>query len=107
MEQRRYAVARRNHFDQAQLARHHEDFEKFQRLHASQPGYAGNLTVELGGGELLTVTLWDSDSDARAAREILSPAVERLLNPLMTRPSELVGVGNIAVTDLMLARQPH
>ena len=95
-----YAVARRNHFDPAALARDSERFDEFQRVHAGQPGYAGNLLVDLGDGELFTVTLWDTEEHARAAFSALGPVVQRMLEPLMNAPSELVATGHVLSTDL-------
>jgi hypothetical protein len=35
-----------------------------------------------------------------AARSALEPVVERLLNPMMTSPSKLLGTGCVVVNDL-------
>jgi hypothetical protein len=57
----------------------------------------------LGGGHRLIVTLWESESTAYAAREALEPDIQRLLVPLMTKPSHLVGTGHVMVNDVSRA----
>ena len=66
-------------------------------------GYRGNIVVDLGGGHMLVATLWDSESAAHAAREALEPDIQRLLVPLMTKPSHLVGAGQVMVNDVSRA----
>ena len=52
---------------------------------------------------MLIVTLWESESTAHAAGEALEPDIQRLLVPLMTKPSHLVGAGHIVVNDVSRA----
>jgi hypothetical protein len=47
--------------------------------------------------------LWETEQDAKAGQAVLVPHVQRLLEPLMTGPSQLIGAGEVAATDL--ARQ--
>jgi hypothetical protein len=46
------------------------------------------------------VNLWNREEDARAALPVMVPVVERLLEPMMTQPSELIGAGPVVLTDL-------
>ena len=41
-----------------------KEMKEFQSIHAAQPGYRGNIVVHLGGGHMLIVTLWESESTA-------------------------------------------
>lgn len=90
-----YAVLRRNTFDPDRLAASTAALEEFDRLHAGQPGFAGAVVVDLDQGRRFALNLWDSPERARAAVEVLSPVVGRLLVPLMTAPSELIGAGPV------------
>jgi hypothetical protein len=96
-----YAVVRQNNYDPKRLARAGDELAEFQELHAAQLGYAGNLTIEMQPGQWLTATLWDTEAHAAAARETLGEHVQRLLSPLMTGPSELLGMGVVVASDLV------
>ena len=96
-----HAIVRINSFDERRLAGAGETLEAFQRLHARQPGYSGSLTVDLGNGRRLVVNLWESEEDAAAGIAALGPEVQRVLAPLMTLPSQLIGVGNVTDIDLV------
>jgi hypothetical protein len=80
-------------------------FREFQAAHAQRRGYRGTLVTDVGGGRYLTVTLWETADDMAAAREALGPVVQRLLEPLMTAPSQLFGTGPVVVND-MVAEPP-
>ena len=95
-----YSVVRENFYDSGKLSRADKEVKEFQSIHAAQPGYRGNIVVDLGGGHMLIVTLWESESTAHAAREALEPDIQRLLVPLMTKPSHLVGAGHVVVNDV-------
>ncbi len=95
-----YSVIRENFYDPQKLSAGSKQMQEFHNLHASQPGYEGNIVVDLGGGHILVVTLWQSESQAHAARERLEPHIQRLLVPLMTKTSHLIGAGNVVVNDL-------
>ena len=77
-----------------------EAFQKFQAVHADQPGYRGSMVVALGEGRHVTVTLWAQEADMRAAREAIGPTVGRLLNPIMTVEARLIGTGRVVFDDL-------
>lgn len=94
------AVVRRAHYEPAALAASAETMAEFERVHAAQPGFAGNIVVDLGDGERLLVTLWEDEGAATAARTTLGPRVQELLGPLENMPSELVGAGPVVRSDL-------
>ena len=95
-----YAVVRRNAFDPDRLAAASAALREFDELHAAQPGFQGTILIEEGDGRRLVVNLWRSEQDARAALAVLVPEVGRLLEPLMSEPSELIGVGTVLAADL-------
>jgi hypothetical protein len=95
-----YAIVRESTYDANALERGKDRLDEFQALHAAQPGYAGTVVVELSAGRWLTVNLWNREEDARAALPAMVPAVERLLEPMMTGPSEVIGAGPVVLTDL-------
>ncbi|MEA2485689.1 MAG: hypothetical protein QOD46_800 [Actinomycetota bacterium] len=99
-----YAIVRLNTFDEQKLAAAADDVAAFDRLHSSQPGYVGNLVVDLDPGRRLVVNLWDSEQDAVSALSILGPEVDRILTPLMNAPPQLIGTGPVSSTDLIRAR---
>ena len=98
-----YSVVRENFYDSGKLSRADKEMKEFHSIHAAQPGYCGNIVVDLEGGHILIVTLWESESTAHAAREALEPDIERLLVPLMTKPSHLAGAGQVMVNDVSRA----
>jgi hypothetical protein len=87
-----YSVVRENFYDSGKLSRADKEMREFQSIHAAQPDYRGNIVVDLGGGHRLIVTLWESESD-----------IQRLLVPLMTKPSHLVGTRHVVVNDVSRA----
>lgn len=95
-----YAVFRETHYAPDQTITESQEFRSFQEAHAGRRGYRGTLVAEVGGGRLLTVTLWETADDMNAARRALGPVVQELLNPLMTAPSALLGTGRVVVNDL-------
>ena len=80
------------------------EFQEFQQAHARRPGYCGTVVADAGNGRFLTLTLWDTAEAMHSAREALGPVVERLLEPLMTSPSVLLGTGQVVVNDLVPGR---
>lgn len=103
--ERMQAVVRQGSYDPDALAASGELMEEFERVHAAQPGYAGNVVVDLGDGERILVTLWDSEQHAAEARPVLGPVVQTLLGPLERAPSQLLGAGPVIRSDLELAEQ--
>ncbi len=96
-----YAVVRELRYDAAKLSGAAGQLDEFQRLHASQPGYIGSLSVEAGQGRRVVVNLWQSEAQAFAGREALEPAVRRLVEPLLAAPAELLGAGPVVDNDLV------
>ncbi len=99
-----YAVVRVNSFDSDKLAASAGSLEQFEKAHSAQPGYVGTVVVDLQASRRLVVNLWESQQHSTAALSVLGPDVGRLLNPLMSNPSDLVGVGTVIYTDLIPSR---
>jgi hypothetical protein len=55
----------------------------------------------LQAGRRLVINLWESEDHSAAALSVVGPEVSRLLEPLMSHPSELVGAGTVISTDLV------
>ena len=100
-----YAVVRLNSFDPAKLT-DSTSLEQFDRIHRAQPGYVGTVVVDLQAGRRLALNLWESEEHSAAALSVVGPEVGRLLEPLMSQPSELVGAGTVLSTDLVRAPNP-
>lgn len=98
-----YAVLRQSNYDLTRLRGARDELAEFQQLHAAQLGYSGNLGIQMQPGQWFTVTLWDTEEHAAAARATLGEHVQRLLVPLMTGPSELLGMGEVIASDLAKA----
>jgi hypothetical protein len=75
-------------------------FAEFQAAHAARQGYRGTIVTRIGDGRYVTLTLWATAADMDGARDALDPVVQRLLNPLMTAPTQLYGTGQVVATDL-------
>ncbi len=95
-----YAVVRELYFDELKLAKSEAQLNEFQQMHKDQPGYIGNITVELAPGHQIVINLWQSESQSNAGREALIPIVQRLQEPMMVAPSRLLGAGPIIYTDI-------
>lgn len=95
-----YAVYRETFYDPEKPIYESEEFQEFQRLHAEQKGYKGTIVTDVGEGRFLTVTLWETAADMDNARQALGPTVQRLIDPLMRSPSNLLGTGQVVVNDI-------
>jgi polynucleotide 5'-kinase involved in rRNA processing len=95
-----YAVVRETLYDADRLTHASSELDEFQRLHAAQPGYKGNVVVDTSDGRRITLTLWASEAHSSAARLVLEPEVRRLLTPLMAAPSRIIGVGLVVTADV-------
>jgi hypothetical protein len=93
-----FAVVRLNSFDPVKLA-DSTSLEQFDQIHRAQPGYVGTVVVDLQAGRRLALNLWESEEHSAAALSVVGPQVGRLLEPLMSQPSELVGAGRV-LSDL-------
>src|SRR5688572_19724656 len=96
-----FAVVRETTYDPDKLRRGQAQLEEFAALLVRQPGYAGVVGVDARDGRTLTVTLWESDQQAEAARAVLEPEAQRLLAPLSTVPSRPIAQGPVLRTDLV------
>jgi hypothetical protein len=88
-----YAVVRLNTWNEEKRNAAADDLAEFDRIHAEQPGFLGSLAVAFGNGREAIVNLWGSEEQATAALPAVGPAVQRLLEPLMAEPSQLLGTG--------------
>ena len=95
-----FATVREVTYDPEQLRQGQAPLEAFAALRARQPGYAGTLTVDAGGGRTFTLTLWESEAQAEAALAVLDPAAQRLMAPLWAAPMRVLGRGAVLGTDL-------
>jgi len=75
-------------------------FQEFHKAHATRTGYVGTVVARLDEERYLQVTLWQTEHDMHAAREALTPVIERLLNPLMTAAAVLLGTGRVVFSDI-------
>ena len=96
-----YAVFRETRYAEGKRIENTTQYRAFHQAHSEQPGYVGTAVADVGGGRLLTVTLWRTEDDMRAAREALGPVIGDLLEPLMAAPSALLGTGRVVVGDLV------
>jgi hypothetical protein len=97
-----YAVVRKLTYDQARLAAGQQQLTEFNAIHEQQPGFRGSLVIQAADGSTVALNLWDSERDAMAGLEVLRPAVQRLLEPLLSEPAVLVGVGPVLDNSLRL-----
>lgn len=95
-----HAIVRINTFDENRLAKAAPELKAFNELHASQDGYAGSLTIDLGRGRRLVVNLWETEAAAASGLRAIGSEVQRVLEPLMVAPSQLIGTGPVIDTDL-------
>lgn len=102
-----YAVVRLNSFEANKLAGSADSLKQFDEAHAAQPGYVGSIVVDLQDGRRLVLNLWDSEAHSAAALSVLGPEAARVLNPLMSKPSELIATGPVISTDLIPSARPR
>ena len=95
-----YAIIRETTYDPAKLSQGQDRLAAFQAAHARQPGYRGTIVVDAGNGRQLAVNLWESEEHAAAALPAMAPVVQRLLEPMMAGPSQLLGAGLVVLADL-------
>jgi hypothetical protein len=99
-----YAVVRKLTYDQTQLAAgDQQQLAEFNAIHERQPGFRGSLVIQADDGGTVALNLWESERDAMAGLEVLRPAVQRLLEPLLREPAVLVGAGLVVDNTLRLA----
>ncbi len=100
-----YAVVRKLTYDQTRLAAGGKQLAEFNAIHESQPGFRGSVVIEAADGSTVALNLWDSERDAMAGLEVLRPAVQQLLEPLLREPSVLLGAGPVVDNTLRLASE--
>ena len=95
-----YAVVRATQYDTARLANAQAQLEEFQALHDRQPGALGTLIVDAGDNRWITINLWQSQEQAMAALPRLVPEVQRVIDPLLAEPSQLIGAGPVRLNTM-------
>ena len=95
-----FAVVRDATYDAEKKAGASEQVEEFARIRAQQPGYRGVVTVDAGDGRTLTVALWETEEHSRAGSATIAPEADRLMGPLWTSPSRVIGSGEVIYDDL-------
>jgi hypothetical protein len=95
-----YAIVRDNAYDTTKLAEGQAQLAEFQVLHSQQPGYRGSLTVDIGNGRHIIVNLWEGEEYAGSALPVMVPIVQRLVEPLLSKPSQLIGTGLVVMNDI-------
>ncbi len=100
-----YAVIRKLTYDPGSLAAGgQQQLAEFNAIHERQPGFLGSLVIRADeGGGTIALNLWQSEHDAMAGLEVLRPAVQRLLEPLLREPAVLVGPGPVVDNTLRQA----
>jgi hypothetical protein len=93
-----YAILRQYPYHPERLADGRQALAEVQALHASQPGYAGSFVID-DGQRLIALNLWDDEQTAAAGRTAIGPEVQRLLEPLMAGPSDVIAVGEVLTSD--------
>jgi hypothetical protein len=96
-----YAVVRETSYAADRPIYESQQFAQFQQAHSRLPRYRGTIVVDVGGGRLITLTLWQVSEEMTTAREAMEPVVDRFLNPLMTAPTKLLGTGAVVVNDIV------
>ena len=96
-----FASVRETTYDPDKLRQGQAQMDEFAALRDRQPGFAGMVAVDAGDGRIVTLTLWESEEQAMAARAVLEPESERLLAPLWTVPGRLIAEGPVLRSDLV------
>jgi hypothetical protein len=95
-----FAVVREAIYDAERKANASQQVEEFARIRAQQPGYRGVVTVDAGDGRTLTIALWETEEQSRTGSATIAPEAERLMGPLWTTPSRVIGSGEVIYDDL-------
>jgi hypothetical protein len=95
-----FATVRETIYDPEKLRQGQAQLEAFEALRDQQPGIAGALAVDAGNGRVLTISLWESEAQAMAARDRLEPEAQRLLAPLWAVPGRVLAQGPVLRTNL-------
>ena len=95
-----FAAVRETTFDPEKLRQGQAQMDEFAALRDRQPGLVGSVLLDAGDGRRLTLTLWESEAQAMAARAVLEPESQRLLAPLSTVPGRFLAQGPVLRNDL-------
>lgn len=95
-----FATVREGTYDPVKMARGKAQVDEFWQIRAQQPGYQGAVTVDVGDGRVLIITLWQTPEQGQAAQAVLDPQAQRLMEPLQSVPSRIIGRGNVIYNDL-------
>ncbi|HEY3504107.1 MAG TPA: hypothetical protein VGN37_15145 [Actinocatenispora sp.] len=95
-----YAVVREWPFHAGRLTEGQQRLDTYVTRVREQPGYRGEIMIDLGHGHRVTLTLWRSAAHAAAARAVLDAEIRRLLAPLLVAPSQIVAVGEVIASDV-------
>jgi hypothetical protein len=95
-----FAVVREATYDSKKRASGSKQVEELARIRAQQPGYQGVVTVDVGDGRTLTVALWETEEQQEAASAKVAPEAQRLMGPLWTTPSRIIGQGEVIHNDI-------
>lgn len=63
-------------------------FENSKPFNARQSVYRGAIVIDGGEGRFITATLWHTVEEMAVARKAVGPVIQRLLDRLMTAPSD-------------------
>jgi hypothetical protein len=94
-----FATVRETHYDADTPRPTPAQLTEFRALRERQPGYAGVVAVDAGGGRTLALVLWESEAHAAAAA-VLDPVVQQTIVPLGQSPGEIIAQGPVLRTDL-------
>jgi hypothetical protein len=99
-----YAVIRKLIYDKDRLAAGgQQQLDEFSAIHERQPGFRGSLVMQVDDGRTVALNIWESEADAMAGLELLRPAVQQLLEPLLEQPAVLIGAGPVVENTLRLS----
>ena len=95
-----FATVRETYYDADKPRPTPAQLTEFRALRERQPGYAGMVAVDAGGGRTIALVLWESEAHATAAAAVLDPEVQRTIVPLGQSPGQIIAQGPVLRTDL-------
>ena len=95
-----FATVRETYYDADKARPTPAQMNAFRALRERQPGYAGMVALDAGGGRVIALVLWESEAHAAAAAAVLDPVVQRTIVPLGQSPGEIIAQGPVMRTDL-------
>jgi hypothetical protein len=94
-----FATVRETHYNADRPRPTPAQLTEFRALRERQPGYAGMVAVDAGGGRTIALVLWESEAHATAAAAVLDAVVQRSV-PQGQSPGEIIAQGPVLRTDL-------